>query len=345
MRDYLHFWLNDAGRRRQYLALLALLWLCAFSVQWFGISKDVAGARRTLGISAETVYLPPVPVLRMASLGNQSFAADLLFVRAAHYFVRHLTTDSRLPWIDLYLQGIWGLDAHNRSNYRWGSQVIKFGQQIDADVARRANQFARLGLAHFPEDPWLYHEIAYNLRYTIESRDAQEAAHLKDLALQYLEIAYSFPGFQYDPNYLASQYSRAGREEDAVRTVLTTYDSASEDQRRELRLLLEERDKPQVAAELAWYDAVRGRDWPYVPATLALFLGPKRVPAPPLDPTQPQSWHGEPPLSAAMRKRLGLDRLLPPPDQRPHADEDVDLALAASPTESRPKKAKLAPGP
>ncbi len=333
MRDYLQFWLNHAGRRRQYLTLLALLWLAAFGAQWFRISKDVAGARRTLGISAETVYLPPVPVLRMASLGNQSFAADLLFVRAAHYFVRHLATDSQLPWIDLYLQGIWGLDAHNRSTYRWGSQVIKYGQQIDTEVARRANRFARLGLAYFPEDPWLYHEIAYNLRYTMEPRDAQEAAHNIDLALQYLEIAYSFPGFQYDPNYLASQYSRAGRQDDAVRAVLTTYDNATEDQRRELRLLLEERDKPQVAAELAWYDAVSRRDWPYLPATLALFVGPKRALAPPTDPAQPQAWHREPPLSPGLKKRLGLDRLQPPSDQRPHADEDVDLAVAASPTQ------------
>lgn len=319
----------------QYLCLLAVLWLAAFGSQWFGISKDVAGARRALGISAETAYVPPVPVLRMASLGHQSFAADLLFVRAAHYFVRHLVSDSRLPWIDLYLQAIWGLDAHDRGTYHWGSQVIKFGQRIDTEVAHRANHFARLGLVAFPDDPWLYHEIAYNLRYTLEPKDETEAARNKALALQYLEIAYSFPGFQYDPNYLASQYSRAGRDEDAVRSALETYDSASEDQRRELRLMLTERDKPQVAAELAWYDAVHRRDWPYLPQTLALLVGPKRVLAPPLRAADPRQWLQERPLPTELKDRLGLTRMLAPPDERPPVDEDV--ALAEQPTDSAQK--------
>jgi hypothetical protein len=326
LRDYLGFWLGHPARRVQYASLLAVLWLAAFGSQWFSISKDVAGARRTLGVSAETAYVPPVPVLRMASLGHQSFAADLLFLRAAHYFVQHLMSDSRLPWIDLYLQGIWGLDAHDRGTYHWGSQVIKFGQQIDTEVARRANHFARLGLANFPDDPWLYHEIAYNLRYTMEPKDDAEAARNKDLALQYLEIAYSFPGFQYDPNYLASQYSRAGRGEDAVRAALETYDSASEDQRRELRLLLEERDKPQVAAELAWFDAVHQRDWTYLPETLALLVGPKRVTAPPLPTADPGQWLREPPLPEDLKKRMGLAHLLPPADERAPPDEDVTLA-------------------
>lgn len=331
LREYTSFWFGHAGRRLQFFCLLAMLWLSAFGAQWFRISKEVAGGRRTLGVTAETAYVPPVAVLRMASLGNQSFLADLLFVRAAHYFVRHLLSDSRLPWIDMYLQAMWGLDAHNVTMYRWGAQVIKFDQDIDRGVVERADRFARLGLVYFPDDPWLYHEIAYNLRYTMTPRDPAEAQHFKELALQYLEIAYSFPSFSYDPNYLAWQYSRAGRDDDAVTAALRTYESATEDQRRELRLLLEDRNKSQMAGELAWYDAARLRDWPYLSESLALLVGPKRRSAPPLDAARPEAWHVEPPLAADLKKRLGIERAVPPAAERLPADEDVDLATAVTP--------------
>jgi hypothetical protein len=288
LREYTSFWFGHAGRRLQFFCLLAMLWLSAFGAQWFRISKEVAGGRRTLGVTAETAYVPPVAVLRLASLGNQSFGA-------------------------------------------WGAQVIKFDQDIDRGVVERADRFARLGLVYFPDDPWLYHEIAYNLRYTMTPRDPAEAQHFKELALQYLEIAYSFPSFSYDPNYLAWQYSRAGRDDDAVTAALRTYESATEDQRRELRLLLEDRNKSQMAGELAWYDAARLRDWPYLSESLALFVGPKRRSAPPLDAARPESWHVEPPLGAELKQRLGIDRAVPPAAERLPADEDVDLATAVTP--------------
>lgn len=143
----------------------------------------MANARRLLGNTAETVFVPPAPVLRMASLGHQSFWADLLYLRAAHYFVRHLITDSQLPWLNLYLDGIWALDARNHSTYRWAPQVVKFGQHIDQGVAERANRFARLGLEYFPDDAWLYHEIAYNVRYSYKPKDADDNRRIRSLAL------------------------------------------------------------------------------------------------------------------------------------------------------------------
>lgn len=308
----------------QTFVLLGVLWLAAFGTQWFRIEKTLAGAERALGRRAEVAYVPPVPVLRMASLGHQSFVADLLFIRAAHYFVDHLVTDSRLPWLELYLDAIWGLDAHNRTTYRWGSQVIKFGQRIDRDVAERANRFARLGLEQFPDDPWLFHEIAFNLRYSMQPKDAAEESALVDLALRYLEIAYSFPSFNHDPNYLSAQYSRAGRQDDSVRAALLNYHGATEDQRRELRNLLRRRDKSGTASELAWYDLVHQRDWPYLPPGLALRVGPKRVLAPPLDSHAPEGWLREPPAPAELLKRLDIRKVVPPPGERLPAAETVD---------------------
>ncbi len=331
--EWLRYWLANPARRLHLLTLLLAIWLAFFAAQWFRMDKDLAGARRALGQTAETAYVPPASVLRMASLGNQAFLADLLFVRAAHYFVDHLITDSRLPWIDMYLESIWALDAHNRTTYRWGSQVIKFGQRIDADVSRRANRFSRLGLEYFADDPWLFHEIAYNLRYAMEPKDAAAIEVTNDLALKYLAIAYSFPGFIYDPNYLAAQYSHAGLVDDSIRTALITYADANEDERSRLRNLLDQQNKGQTAAELAWYDRMHQRDWPYLSTGLALMVGPKRKFSPPLQAGDAQAWWDEVPTPPALAAKLALKEVLPPPDQRPPADElpPAPLPAAASP--------------
>ena len=333
------FWLGTPQRRTQLAAWLCCLWLAFFGSQWFRVSKDVAGGRRAVGSTAETVYLPPPSILRMASLGNQSFLADFVFLRATRYFVDHLLTDSHLPWIEMYLQAIWSLDAHNRTTYRWGSQVVKFGQIIDAEVGKRANRFARLGLEYFADDPWLYHEIAYNLHYTVANADPEHTTALRTLATKYLEVAYTFPSFQYDPNYLVSQYSRSGSADDSIRTALLTYANAQEDQRRELRITLEDNNKSGMAAELAWYDVVHRRDWPYLSRPLSGLIGPKRRLAPPLESWKAEAWYAEAPVDPQMLQALHITRMTPPLAERPPADEVVDdtaepLPAAASATHS-----------
>lgn len=328
--EFVRFWFHNEVRRLQWLTAVSLVVLSLFGAQYFRLQKDLAGASLRVAANAEVAYVAPVPVMRMASLGNQGAVADLLFLRAAHYFVDHLITDSRLPWLDLYLEAVWGLDAHIRQTYRWGCQVIKFGQRIDDDVARRANHFARMGLEYYPEDPWLYHEIAFNLRYSVAYQDEAEEQRLRNLALQYLDIAYSFPGFTYDPAYLVGQYSRAGRVDDSVRAALATYAQATEEQRATLRQMLIDRDKTQLAKELAWFDVIQQRDWPWAQPTLALMLGPRPVPAPPLAAVGPEAWprYAEP--SADLLKRLGVDGIEPPDGGGWLPDEQAGRALLAA---------------
>ncbi len=331
LAEFAAFWLRDPRRRISLVILLCLAWLCFFGAQWFRIEKDVAGGRRALGVTAESTYLPPGPVLRMMSLGQQSFLADLVYMQAAHYFVRHLITDSQLPWLDRYLEAIWALDANCKSSYRWGSQVVKFGQRIDRDVSIRANQFARLGLEAAPDDPWLYHEIAFNLRYAMDPRSPDEERHFKELAIKYLEIAYTFPNFVYDPNYLAAQYARAGQVDESIKSALVNYGGASEEQRRELRNMLTERNRGEDAAELAWLDVVHQRDWSYLAPALATMVGPKRELTPPLQPADPTGWLREVPTPPALLTRMTVRFLQPTPNERPDAAEWLaDLPPAAT---------------
>ena len=288
--DMRRFWLLNNRRRVLLFVLVSTLWLALFANQWTRIDREIAGARQSVVASAETAYIAPVSVLRMVSLGHQGFLADLLFVRVAHYFVQHLITDSQLPWIDLYLDAIWGLDAHNNTTYRWGAQVIKFGQRIDNDVVRRANRFARLGIEAFPNDPWLYHEIAFNLHSHLQTKDAIERTRLRNLALDYLSVAFSMPGFSYDPNFLARQYERAGRIDDSIEAALATYAQATAEERRELRIQLDERNRSAAAQQLSWLEQFEHDDWDYLDPTLALMVGPRRKVAPPLTAWRLENW-------------------------------------------------------
>lgn len=307
------FWFATTRRRIHLFMLLSCLWLAAFGNQWTRISKHVDGGQRALGTSAETLYIPPAPVLRMAALGHQSMLADLLYVRVAHYFVDHLIGDSQLPWIDLYLDAIWGLDAHNQSTYRWGAQVIKFGQRIDKGVAERANRFCRLGLEHFPGDAWLYHEIAFNLSFHMTDATEAEVAADQKLALSYLRLAYAMPGFGYDPNYLAHQYARAGRIDESVQAALSSYADATSEQRMQLRIRLKDRDKAEAAEQLAWLDRTYLRDWSHVPETLARMLGPKRTTAPPIVANKPENWRSEVATPDAVWEKIATRAVEAPP--------------------------------
>ncbi|MBM4345965.1 MAG: hypothetical protein FJ100_21535 [Deltaproteobacteria bacterium] len=156
--------------------------------------------------------------------------------------------------------------------------------------------------------------MAYNLRYGIQPKDAADEARLRALALQYLGAAYAFPAFTYDPNYLATQYLRAGMEGDSVRAALSTYAAATEDQRADLRRLLEERNETGYAAELAWFDIVRARDWPWLPPALVWMVGPRRKPAPPLEPWRLDAWAAERDTPPELLKRLAVRDRKPPPD-------------------------------
>lgn len=310
--DFSGFWLRSVPQRRLLVGLLMSLWLLIFANQWLHVNKDIARPQRFLGVQSETIYVPPVAALRLASLGHQRFVADLLFVRVAHYFVDHLLSDSQMPFIDIYLNAIWGLDAQNRTTYRWGAQVIKFGQQIDEKVNDRANYFARLGLEEFPHDGWLYHEIAYNL-FAYRSRyDAMEGARRERLALQYLGLAYQMPGFSFDPNYLAHQYARAGRMEDSVGAAMASYAAGTVEQRRELRVRLRQRDRSVAATTLGWLDHGRRRDWPHLDETLSMVVGPRRVAAPPIDGNYVENWLPEREVQANLLNELRISEIKAP---------------------------------
>ncbi|MBI5607604.1 MAG: hypothetical protein HY902_01840, partial [Deltaproteobacteria bacterium] len=158
----------------------------------------------------------------------------------------------------------------------------------------------------------LYHEIAFPLRYSAEAKTPEDQKPLRDLALKYLDVAYSFPGFVFDPSYLVGQYSRAGRSDDSVQAALATYAQATAAQRQTLRQMLLDRNKNDLAKQLAWFDFSQQRNWPYAQPTLAILLGPRPRTAPPLQVAHPQNWPNYPRPDAAKLDELGVPAIESP---------------------------------
>jgi len=302
-RDYVSFW-GARGRRVFFVALLGLLLTSGTLVQRWHVERTIASARKSLVGAAEIAYVPPVDVLRLFSLGHQSFLADLLFVRASQYFIDHLISDRRLPWLDTYLSAIIGLDAHNRTVYRWAAQVVKFSQYIDNATVARSNRYARLGISFFPNDGWYYQEIAFNLQYHAEFTDLEDKHRRQQLAIAYLDVGFMKPGFDADPNYLVELYSREGSSDGAVALALRTYYLANEEERFQLRRRLESFDRGALATTLRHNDVVHKRDLPYLKPELVAHIGPKVVPRVPLEPWRADAWVPEPVTPVAVMEAL-----------------------------------------
>ena len=123
------------------------------------------GLIRRSDSEAETLYLPPIPVLKLISLGHPWALSDLVFVRAHSYVLGHFFSDRVFRWLDAYCDAMVGLDPDNPKIYLWAAQVQKFGQKVDDDVIRRANRFLSTGIERFPRDWRLHEELGFNLYF------------------------------------------------------------------------------------------------------------------------------------------------------------------------------------
>lgn len=198
---------------------------------------DVEAAREAAwgsALAAETLYLPPVVVLRILSLGYQSAWADLLFVRAHAYFLSHFFSDRRFVWLDQYYEAIRGLDPDNPRLYLWAAQVLKFGQHIDDGIVRRSNRYLEQGLERFPRDWRLHMDLGFNLYFEMAGADDAERAANRLRARDHFATAAGLPGAPIDPNFVAELFERSEEGGLAIAYALQKYYESSEEQRHQL---------------------------------------------------------------------------------------------------------------
>lgn len=200
-------------------------------------TTDIDRARGTAGgmdIAAETLYLPPIPVLKALSLGYRSAWADLLFVRAHAYFLSHFFSDRMFTWLDHYYEAIRGLDPDNPRLYQWAGQVVKFGQIIDRRIVARSNRYLEQGLERFPRDWRLHMDLGFNLYFEVADLDDAERAAGKLRARDHFAIAAGLPGAPIDPNFVAELFERSQESSLAIAYGLQKYYESSEEQRAQL---------------------------------------------------------------------------------------------------------------
>lgn len=232
--------------------------------------------------AAETLYLPPVSVLKVLSLSHRSALADLLFVRAHAYFLSHFFADRIFAWLDHYYRAVVGLDPDNPKVYLWAGQVVKYGQHIDDATIRRANAFLEEGLRRFPEDWRLHMDLGFNLYFEFQGAEEAERAAARLKARDHFAKAAGLPGSPIDPNFIAEIFERGNEENLAIAYALERYYGATEEQRKQLLRrvsILSDAMASQIQSE----EALFRRDLPFIPIALfSLLRWPPHAPPSPL---------------------------------------------------------------
>lgn len=200
------------------------------------LAPDEASRHLALGsaVAAETLYLPPIQVLRALSLGWQTALADLLFVRAQAYFLSHFFVDRQFEWLDLYVDTIVALDPDNPRVYQWAGQVVKLGQNVDDGVIRHSNRFLEAGVQRFPRDWRLHLDLGFNLNFELVGKDDAEKAAARLEARDHFAAAAAIPGAPVDPNFIASLFEKGHEEELAMSYALQKYYESTGEQRSQL---------------------------------------------------------------------------------------------------------------
>jgi tetratricopeptide (TPR) repeat protein len=84
----------------------------------------VPAPRTALTVQEELLFFPSGTLLRPASLGYETLAADLCWLRAIQYYGRHRLTDRVYTGADHVFSVIARLDPHFVSNYIFGAIVL-----------------------------------------------------------------------------------------------------------------------------------------------------------------------------------------------------------------------------
>jgi hypothetical protein len=140
----------------------------------------LTSAHAKIGLHPQTQVLPPIPMLRAASLGYDAVVADVFW--AYVLVAQGLRMGERRPFVGLqdYLEAIRALDPKFREPYRLADALLSY-QVNDPDRAasmRFARQFIEKGLKERPFDSelWLGYGqfVAYIAPGSLPAEERQE---------------------------------------------------------------------------------------------------------------------------------------------------------------------------
>jgi len=261
------------------LVTLALLGTLVSLHLWVGQAALRARADEALFAEEESVYLPPVPVLRALGLGRNTFVADVVFLRAISYFAVHFVGDREFRWLDSLVDAVLELDPEFRKAYAWAATVVMYGGRIDNTSVRASNRLLERALEHFPDD-WEFHlQLGTNYYFELRTHNDEQGREWKRIGAAHIESASNLPGApDWLPLTVATMHKRTGQQELAIRHLEEVYLRTSDENLREqlaahLTILKSRHAIETLEVERKRFSEAWQASYPYVPGDLFLLLG------------------------------------------------------------------------
>lgn len=167
--------------RRTLFALVAVAVLLGISA---AAERRLQGVEREDPMGRRLLYLPSAEMLRLASLGNSGFVADLLYLWSIQYYGQYRPHE-RFLYLDTVYQLITDLDPRFHDAYRIGALIMQLPTTDEAANKQAVIELYDKAMRNMPDD-WEIGEAA--------AWDMYIRYHDKDQGLRYLRWAVGIPG-------------------------------------------------------------------------------------------------------------------------------------------------------
>lgn len=147
----------------------------------------------TRSAADEILFVTDTTTLKLLSLGYRQAAADIIWLRSIQYFVTHLLSDRRYPWLEHFINQIIELDPRFRQVYLWAGSCILYGGEITPDTVRASNRIYESALKSFPNDYEPAYRLGMNYYSELKVDDPEEHKRNQRLGLAYFERAAQSP--------------------------------------------------------------------------------------------------------------------------------------------------------
>lgn len=270
--------------------LRVALWLAVAAstvVAYLSARLEAASAMTNAVVveTRETMYVPDIRTTKLAFLGYDQAAADVLWLRAIEYFGRHFTGDRRYPWLIHFVDQIIRLDPRFRRVYHWAGASVLYGQTFTDNNVRLSNRFYEAALKQFPEDSEAALRLGLNYYVEMHGNSPEDRKRFQKIGADYIELAANMPGASLSTRQLLAGVRRnLGEKELAVQSLLQLLETANDDSQREaIKKRLAEfgrTDAGELAQQVEQLETRRKAAFEYLPPAFYLLIDGHAPPGP-----------------------------------------------------------------
>jgi hypothetical protein len=172
------------------ISLVLLILYMSTSLEARIIRHSQTSAR---GAADEVIFVTDSSTIRLISLGYSQAAADLIWLRSIQYFVAHLLTDRRYPWLEHFVEQIIDLDPRFKHIYLWAGSCILYGGEITPAKVHASNRIYEAALRRFPNDYEPAYRLGMNYYSELKVDTEEEKEKYRAMGVAYFEQAAQAP--------------------------------------------------------------------------------------------------------------------------------------------------------